>query len=192
MRKRLPLLGLPRAAEPAGFWQLREEARLGLARGSVGLADTSSGLLAAEFAVQLADALARAGTGVALVLLGYQGIPALPGELARQLAAGDGTPGSRAAVRLLAYGIDADAEPALPSGLMLQPDEATLWVGSPALCSFAPTLALLLGADRPLSQWPEPLRARRSRCALELSQNRPGLALALAAALNEHGFLPRR
>lgn len=195
MRRRLPLLGVPGAAEPLHALDPLAQPLLPLGRGSVGVADTGSGLLAAELAVELALELgstsAGAGTRVALILLGYQGVPALPDALMKRLAAGQPA-GRRALVRVSTYAIDAGVAHALPRGLSLEPDELALWVGLPALCSFAPALALLLGADRSVSLWPAALRARRPRCALALSQNRPGFARSLAAALNEHGFLLRR
>jgi hypothetical protein len=185
MRKRLPLLG---AASDGGVASERPRpagARVSLARGSIGIADTGSGELAAALALELGAALRLEGFSVALVLLGFQGVPALPHPLAERAQA--------AALRTCAHAVDPAGELSrLPATWGIEPDEVALCVGLPALSAFAPSLAILLGADRSPLHWPEPLRLLRATFQLELSAARPGLAARLASSLKEHGFLPRR
>jgi hypothetical protein len=184
MPRRLPLLR-PLASVGASSERPAssgDAARMSLGRGSIGLADTESGLAAAALAVELSLALTALGAQVGLVLLGFEGVPALPRSLSAQLGP--------AHIESVAFVVDAAAPrlPALPAGHQAR---LWLWLGLPALSSFVPTLAILLAADRPLTSWPAPLRARRGSFQLELSGNRPGLAPALAGSLNDHGFLLR-
>jgi hypothetical protein len=187
MRRRLPLLGVAAAsgADAPNERVPGEWARVALAPGSIGIADTGSGELAAALAVALGVELRQQGSSVALVLLGFQGVPSLPLALAARARA--------AGLRICAHAVDPTAEPALlPAGLVFEPGEVALWVGVPALSAFAPALAILLGADRSPLQWPKALRQLRAQIQLELGTLRPGLAATLASSLKEHGFLLRR
>ena len=187
MRRRLPLLGGASASD-AGVPSERaagEHARVPLAPSSIGIADTGSGELAAALAVSLGAQLRQQGSSVALVLLGFQGVPSLPGALAARARA--------AGLRICAHAMDPTTEPAvLAASLVFEPAEVALWVGLPALSAFAPALAILLGADRSPLQWPAALRPLRGQIQLELNTLRSGLAATLASSLKEHGFLLRR
>ncbi|MDB4985269.1 MAG: hypothetical protein JWN04_447 [Myxococcaceae bacterium] len=186
MRRRLPLLGVSRGGIASPLLSASRNSsrpRVQLARASIGIADTGSGLVAAEFAVALAAAFSSTGRRVTIVLLGFEGVPALPRGLAGRLVG--------LTVPLACHAVDQHA-PAPPCEVSSTTDVLHLWVGLPAVVAFAPALAVLLGADRPLTSWPALLRAQRAHVQLELSQDRPGLACALASSLNDHGFLPRR
>jgi hypothetical protein len=91
MLRRLPLLGTATKETP-----VLSAVRAPLGPGSIGIADTSSGELAARFACDLAIAFARLGARVRLTVLGYQGEPVLDRGLVAELTAHGITPVQRA------------------------------------------------------------------------------------------------
>lgn len=179
MHRRLPLLG---AAAPET--SLQPGARQPLGARSIGLADTGSGADAALLATELALVLRALTVPVSFRVLGYLGQPALGASLTERLAVAGVAPECAAIV--------ADATP-LPAWTTAAAGarDASLYVGQPALGSYVPALAILIGADRSRTSWPPVLRGVRASYQLELSRARPGLAASLASALIECGFLPR-
>lgn len=208
MLRRLPLLGTATKETP-----VLSAVRVPLGPGSIGIADTSTGELAARFAVDLAIAFARLDTRVQLTVLGYQAEPVLGRGLVAELTAHGITPVQRALpsdgslvdlTGVLATAACEDASLASGSavgrqgsarsdGELARSDtpRVALFVGYPALGACRPALSLLLGADRSLQAWPELLRGVREELALSLAVARAGLAPLLATALIERGFLPR-
>jgi hypothetical protein len=180
MLRRLPLLGTAPKETP-----VLSTSRTALGPGSIGIADTTTGELAARFGADLAIAFAHLGTRVRLTVLGYQGQPVLAGALVAELTAHGITP--------VLAAVSADGSPAPPALVVPSHDapQAGLFVGLPALGACRPALAVLLGADHSLTAWPEVLRGVRDELSLSLSGARVGLAAALATALIERGFLPR-
>jgi hypothetical protein len=213
MLRRLPLLATATKETPVAS---AERAPLG--PGSIGVADTSTGELAARFACDLAIAFAGLGTRVRLTVLGYQGEPVLDRSLvaqltaygispARRAVAGDGTrvdladllePSARdeaPPAREATHGSRA-GEAASTLGLdgalaRCETPAVRLFVGLPALGACRPALSVVLGVDRPLNTWPDVLRGVREELAVSLAGARLGLAPLLATALIERGFLPR-
>jgi len=177
MPRRLPLLGTSRVQVPAYAPSSRCDAR-----GFIGIADTTEDEDALAFAVQLARALADAGARVHLSLLAAGHVPALPPALATSLA--------EARISSACHAVG--PEPPAPATFAPLGDGETshLLVGQPALTAYAPSLAILVGADRPVALWPAPLRAQSERVHVTLGTPRAGLAAALARSLLEHGFLP--
>ena len=192
MLRRLPLLGAPAPETPS-----LGSARALLGPGSIAIADTDSGALAARFGCALALAFVALDVAVELTLLGYQGVPVLEAGLRAQLAAH--------CIKLVQLAIapggtplhagEQEADPSRPdvhaAAGRAVPARVRLFVGLPALGAYRAALSMLLAADRPLTSWPTLLRGVRAELALELTVARPGLAPALAGALIERGFLPR-
>jgi hypothetical protein len=181
MLRRLPLLGAPAPETPS-----LGPARVLLGPGSIAIADTDTGALAAGFGCELAIGFASLDVPVELTLLGYQGVPVLEAALRTALSARGICP----VLLSLAPGVtpqltspDADSLRAVP--------RVRLFVGLPALGACRAALSLLLAADRSLTSWPALLRGVRTELSLELAALRPGLAPRLATALIERGFLPR-
>lgn len=177
MRIRLPIAPL---AEPAPAIEPRTtRTPIGHA---IGIADTADGSDARDFALQLAELLAVRQVPSALCLLAYGVRPSVEGAIQARV--------ERAQVAWSAHAIDADggADPAIDP----PPARLLLLVGAPALGSFAPGLSLLLGAQRPLNQWPPFLRRERSSFHLELAGDGRAAAEPLAMRLLARGFLPGR
>jgi hypothetical protein len=177
MFRRLPLLGTPPPET-----HVLGGVRTPLGPGSIGVADTDAGALAARFACDLAIAFSRHDTHVSLTVLGYEGVPVLDAGLVAELAACGVTPLSRAAL--------GDTSLVLEQNGPERP-RVDLFVGLPALGACRPPLSVLLGADRPVTRWPAVLRGLRGDLTLSLAAAPAGLAPLLATALIERGFLPR-
>lgn len=177
MRIRLPIApsSAPATAiEPRG-------ARTKLAH-AIGIADTAEGAAARDFALHLAEHLAAKQVPSALCLLAYGVRPRVDDATRARF--------ERAQVAWSAHAIDADggADPAIDPA----PARVLLLAGAPALGSFAPRFALLLGAHRPLNQWEAFLRRERSSFHLELAGDGLEALEPLAMRLLDRGFLPGR
>jgi hypothetical protein len=173
MRHRLPLVDRHRSEADVP----RERRPL---PGVIGIADTSSGEAAARFALALAVALRELGAPAEIALVAFGQPPSPDGSLAHACAAAGLSPSLVA--------IDATAPAWCASSAV-----PALWVlaGLPALIAFAPSLAIVLGAERPIARWPRPLLTLRGTFHLALCAPLPGLPGALASALWERRFLLR-
>lgn len=172
-RRRLRLVGGREAVAPFP--------RRVRARGqAVGIADVAPEGGALAWSVDLAEALCG-HTPVAFVACSFGEVPEVSrATLSRLEAAG---------ASVLRCAIEVHEQGFAPVFDELGDKADGLWVcvGEPAVALLQPALAVLVGTEAGLSQWPPSLRPYANHAALCLSVPRRTLALALAEALVRRG-----